>query len=753
MKRTRRAFTLIELLTVMAITGVVLTLITIPVVQSFSLFRQAQALSDAQDKGRLLIDRIGREIGNGASVRSSSGLITTLLNGAATSVARDGVIVQVIGRDGTIVDAALAHSKVDIIRPSEGDVTQSGGAYINPITGLIDPTMATSKGDVNLPLIPGPVWVRWVVALRDPLSEYNNPYDGRIMERNANRDNMYALYRIEFQPYVVRANKDGSGGVGYRPNLALFDSDLADRTILNDGLDDPRFMVPNRNALNQIITTDAKANRIRHWLGKNPDSVTTTDVPKAVLQTDLTRYDMIQVVLDDSRPPRPRYDGNVPRLFSLVTFRPTRVTNEVADAQAATRPGEESDNSGTVGSDVFRTQHPLWDNAVIRTWPLGWLGTDSTRNAYEVGRVADNAGAPGQPPGFSVYYYDPDSGLDDYVAGTELFDLSTYAAVNAKKDRFPFTQAVAAANVRSNWLSTASYRSVFTPYTYFSGPGKIVSSFAISEVGNVGVPVDLSNPDNLPTVGTGAALSVLTETNVGGTFGDSSHYGFINTMFNKLWRDYPSLQGSYLERFIDLRLVTGGDGTPSPLCPTFIPSQATDLPKSKIVPGSEQVYGPDQLPGPGYGQFVRYTRTTKRPIGPNQYLINYVDQIEPDYSILGLPASDLATFNANVYDKTNLVSAVIQPRFKKGYIALSADPNIAIPDGLFKISYRFQFTGRQSGPTTISNGNKSDVFAVDYDTRQLMSVLLTIRNYPQSSVPNPQNVTLKATATVRNFAR
>jgi len=43
--------------------------------------------------------------------------------------------------------------------------------------------------------------------------------------------------------------------------------------------------------------------------------------------------------------------------------------------------------------------------------------------------------------------------------------------------------------------------------------------------------------------------------------------------------------------------------------------------------------------------------------------------------------------------------------------------------------------------------------AVDYDTRQLMEVLLTVRNYAQTTLPNPQYVTLKATATVRNPIR
>ena len=693
-----------------------------------------------------MIERIAREIGTAQSVRSSSGLLSTVVNGNATSIPRDSVIAQVQGQNGDIVDIVLPHAKIDVIRPAEGDPTLSGAGFVNPATGMVDPTLSAPKGDVNLPLVPGPVWVRYAIGLRDPFSEYNNPYDGRIMARNAQRDNLYVLYRIQFQPYVSR-------GGAYRPNLALFDADASDRTIINDGLDDPRFLVPNRDGTGQIIINDAKAKRIKHWLGQNPDGVSTNYLGKAVMQTDLSRYDMIQAVADDSQPPRAAYDGIIPRVFPLVSFQPTRVSNEIADGQTAVRQGEESDNAQAIGPDVFRTKHPLWENAVIRMWPTGWKGDDNARNAYLIGRGSDGSAAANQPKGFSIFAYAPSSGTEDYVGGSELFDVFTYNLVLAQHGRFPFTQAAMAANGRSNWLSDSALRALFTPFVYQSGSGKIISSFGINEVGDPASAVDVSNPDNLPTVATGAALSVVNETATGGTFSDGAHFGYINTMFNKLWIDYPSLQGSTLERFIDLRVTSSGDGTPSPLSPIFSASAPTDLAKVKIVPGSEQVYGPDQLPGPGYGRIVRYTRTTKRPVGPNQYLINYVDQPEPDYSILGLPSTELSTFNPAVYKQTNLISAVIQPRFKKGYIALSADPNIPIPAGNFQVSYRFQFTGSQTGPSTLQTGNKADTFAVDYDTRQLMAVLLTIRNYPQSSAPNPQNVTLKATATVRNYAR
>jgi hypothetical protein len=117
--------------------------------------------------------------------------------------------------------------------------------------------------------------------------------------------------------------------------------------------------------------------------------------------------------------------------------------------------------------------------------------------------------------------------------------------------------------------------------------------------------------------------------------------------------------------------------------------------------------------------------------------------------VLGLGPQQLAGFDPYNYNEQNFVSAVIQPRFKRGYIQLNSDPNVPLPLGQVLVAYRFQFNG--AGNRGL--GSKEDVFAVDYDTRQLINVLLTIRNYPQSTVSNPQNVTLKSTAAVRNYIR
>ena len=73
----------------------------------------------------------------------------------------------------------------------------ANGAFIDPVTGKEDPTLENPKGQVMLPVAPGSTLVRYWIGLRDPFSPYNNPYDGLLLARNGQRDNLYVLYRAE----------------------------------------------------------------------------------------------------------------------------------------------------------------------------------------------------------------------------------------------------------------------------------------------------------------------------------------------------------------------------------------------------------------------------------------------------------------------------------------------------------------------------------------------------------------------------
>ncbi|MFZ4506298.1 MAG: pilus assembly FimT family protein [Fimbriimonas sp.] len=729
----RRAFTLIELLTVMAITGILLTLIVLPVFQSFNLTRAAQAFVDAQEKARTLTERISREISNAASVRENRGLM-----GSITLV--------VPGRDRNQVDVTLPWAKLDMIKVAEGDPARFNGAFVNPITGKADPTQRSPRGQVQLPVTAGMTLVRYFVGLREPLAPngspntYNNPYDGLLMALNGERDNLFVLYRAELPIYDYSTgnlvDEDGNGVPDFF--LANGDGSAAD-------LDDPAFftILPGVDydyvGRSYTVAGLAKARRIANWK------------QKAQIMTEVSRYDM--VLPNYNRATRQViYDGNRPRLLPLLQMRPSRVSAEPLRAMVSVRLGEEADGGDQTPPTTYRAKYGLWSSATIKTLPEGWNPTNTSLNEFQVGH-ADYDGQAAYVSGFSFFMFDPDVNDDEQTDGIELFDGNTYENESASGERYPFTEAILESNDDSNWLSNPRARSIFAPYRVMRSNGELRTDFGIQEVGQVptpnpAVPTTPDDPNsaraNLPTVATGPALTPATDLAVvAGVFSDAD-YASINRKFNKIWNDYPQLRPE-VHRFIDLRVAPQEDGSSGPLHPI------TGFAKARIVPGSEEVWGPDQLPGENFGREIRYTRTTRKP-GPNQYRINYTDQAEPtDYSLIGF-ANPPA-----IYSPTNFVSAVIQPRYKAGYLELNSDPNVPLAgtmqairatdgqlvnvNGRIRVSYRFSFASPR------------DIVSVDYDSRQLMSILLTIRNYPQSNIPNPQTVTLKATATVRNFIR
>lgn len=785
MNSRRIAFTLIEMLTVIAITAVLMTIIVLPIFQSFNLTRAAEAFSDAQDQARRLTEKVSREIGTAVSVRGTGGTVSSILNGTLTSLPTHSLVVQVPGKDGSTVDVVLPWVKLDVVPPGQEGIFAAGG-FVDPVTGKVDPTLKDFKGKPRTPVVPGGTLIRYSVGLRDPFSFYNEPYSGLLMTRTGGRDNLIVLYRSVAVPYLP----------GHVVNTALFAN--SNGTAV---LDDPRFLVPDRDSSGNVIQNTHNL-RIYHWLGLQPtweasvdesDSVehAAGNVAHTVVQTQVSRYDMIMPQYDKGSR-AVLYDGNIPRLTPMIQFRPTVVSNDPAAGQEALRPGEETDNATAIGPDVYKTQYGLWNNAVIRTYPAGFLSTSSTADQYLVGYVP----ATGNAPGFSIFAYDPASGGTEFTAGSEVFDTFSYdnavSMLGGTSRVYPFTFGALQANSRSGWLGDPNLHKIFTPYHLLPGTGKIMTSFDISEVGtaNATFPNDPNqdpNRPNLPTLYTSnVPMSPLNDPGTGAAYSGANYD--VNSAFNRAWNEHTYLQPN-IQRFIDLRVTPNEDGTLSPLYPLTSPNQVTDfmltqpdgsmLNRCRLVPGTETVVGPDQAPGAHYGHPIRYSRVTGAP-GPNQYRINYVDLPEPSLpasgqpnssvvsaasyqAALGLNSNDVSGFNVDTYDPTNFVSATLQPRYKAGYIQLNSDPNLPIPQGYvfngnlvrvpFKVDYRFQFTGVLPTGSVSAGAGRSDSFAVDYDTRQLMQVLLTIRNYPQSNLPNPQTVTLKATATIKNVIR
>jgi hypothetical protein len=597
--------------------------------------------------------------------------------------------------------------------------------------------------------------VRYFIGLKDPLiantnnaARYNNPYSS-VLTQSGGADNLYVLYRAEVE--TRRWNAATSTWVF---NDELFTDTDGDGQP-ND-IDDPAFFLADGTA--------AKARRIKSWQRRSR------------VITELSRYDMIQPELDKGTF-KAIYVGGMPRILPLISFRPSRVVSEPVESQMAVQTGNEFNNAAKMGAETLRTKYGGWTDAVVRLWPSvpdpqephlvnGTWGTTLER---AIGRSwRDTTGR----RLFSVFDLLPSEA--DANQGLETFDATSYqfarsfpaGAVSpitgdpsARFFPYPFSYAIAKANERSSWLTAgrAGIRERFVPFTVDQRSGKVIGSFGIEEVGGGGTgaaPDFLGGDDNRPRANTGLAVRPSNVANgavnawQGAALAPSSPTSTINERFNYLFdnitRLFPALQPVQARRFLDLRLVPNFDGTLSPLHPT------QGFGRARIVPGSEVVIGPDQL---GTGRMVRYSRVNadggSTTVGPNQYRINYVDQ--PDltdeaYRELGFTGRPDPT----LYDPTNFAQVFIQSRYRAGYLEFNSDPQQPLPQltfgnnagiGNISVSYRFQMT------------ESSDVFAVDYDTRQVIDVNLTIRNYPQTTLPTSQTVTLKGSATVRNFIR
>lgn len=750
----KRAFTLIELLVVIGISAILLTLVAIPLIQGFNLTRAAQGFAAAQDRARVLIDQITREISNSSGVRDNTG-----------NAGSQWIVVP--GQNGAPVEVLLELCKLDIVKPYQGEpIRGPSGALINPITGKEDPTLTTPKGQISLPVAPGASIIRYFIGLKQPLAGdlatyYNNPYEGVLMRRNGQADNLYVLYRAEVVPRIFNSATNR-----FVTNTALFENDPNSNLPIYD---DPYFFTLrpgvdfdiNTRALTAAGT--AKAGRIRNWQRFS------------TIVTESSRYDMIQAVFDKSSR-LPVYDNNVPRVLGLVQFAPSRVSSEPATGQVAVRSGEESVNSAKVGPDVYRTEYGGWTSLFVRLWPSvfdfngSWnvFSPWQSGTPYTLGRSRPTAGT---SAAFSLYEFDGTG--NELTDGTEVFDVTAY--INARDHdpnlppptggnlyRYPFSYALDQANSRSGWYSggNPNLRANFIPFIPNPRRGEIVASFPITDVGD-GAPLPPTGSDNRPSSLTGVGLIPNNDNTLVGTpsatrwqnaaYSPSSASSQINQRFNVLWNDWDFIWGAaatnlerakYCKRFIDLRFLPCYDGAASPLHPTL------GFARARIVPGSEIIMGPDQMPGANYGRYVRYTRVTLPPAGPNQYYINYVNQREVDYAALGLtpPAN---VYDPRVYDATNPLQAILQPQFRAGYVEFNSRFGEPLPDvdrsnnatGSVLVFYRFQFT------------EPNDVMGADYDSRQVMSINLTIRNFPQTTLPNTQSVTLKGSATVRNFIR
>lgn len=746
-RTTRRAFTLIELITVMAITAILLTIIVVPVIQSFNLTRAAQGFANAQDRARNVISRIEREISNSAGVRDNSGQ-------------KGSLYVLLPDSAGNPTPLMLSYVKLDILAPAQGDPgSRVGTAFRDPDTGKVDPSLTAPKGQMRLPGVPGNTVVRYFICRRDPFTRYNNPFvqykrpaGGTWLPFSSAQDNLYVLMRAEVEPYVYKT----IAGVPTRVvNSDFFVDQNRDADPNTNGplMDDPTFMDPLAQTALGIAdpigyavaapydnaNNTTRSGLIRHWLAS------------ATVVTEISRFDMIQPLVAKNNN-TVVFDGVKPVVVPLVRFQPTRLNSEAAEAQLAVRPNEETDNSEKIGPSTYVTQMGSWADAFFQIFPSAYVPA--------TGPLANSAGAvrPAWPGGATLTTMANVNGeMAIFGPGGEYFNIDRYKTLLSQGADYPFTRSL---NLALLGGSVAD-RDLFIAVNPDTTRGVIDAGFDIRHYGvDNGVPFAGRVPAN-QTVEPGVDIgATVTPANPAYQAGAAWHtYPGVNQRFARLWNQWDALWPNLAaaparddlangcKRFIDLRVLpqSGPSAEPSPLAPGL-------LARASIVPGSESVYGPDQNPGPNFGKTVRYSRVPNIdsvPVGPNQYKINYTDRKEPDWAAtygFAAPNYDKASYNA-----TDFLSSVLQARYRAGYIELNSRYGEPLPgddviggsgaQGNIYVTYRFQFT------------EPNDVVTVDYGSTELMEVVLTIRNYPQTNLPNPQMVTVRGSAAVRNKMR
>lgn len=670
----RQAFTLIEILIVIALTAVLFALLLIPLVSALNYTRSAQALTAAQDAVRTTREQITRELGSALYVFDNTShpfIITTDPKVAGEDRYTNFLDMEVpqnkSNNNGTPQEivAHAYNAKLDFVLPKVNDsgiaidpTTHQPIAYSSSKTG----SAIISSPSLVFPAAAGTTIIRWFVGLKDPTKPYNN---NREMKTSNGIDNEYILYRVEFQPYHV----DSTGKV--KSNYPRDNSTVNEQILAPQGESDggtvsasalPEFDDPD--FFRYVTTSDV------NWLSANHHPYTSSEVT-----THNSRVDnWINIA-------KPVITGPNVDLILLPHDSSGKLTYDTGTAGACTSlpsppacPG--TSHTGFALDPVSGNYYPIVGTSVtFRPGTVSGNATPSTTTDYSSQAVVSNTDQNGFTYIPTVYTTSNQSWAQPYKV------TLTPATASAGQ--------VAGGQVYTTGLDPTTMTT--------SGVTVTAGDFVEYDASGTTVVYDITTGIPVPGKTSYIPLSINADS------------GTINFAVPALPDPTKPFQRQWVyampagETTLDLKTTDSG-GHVSPLSqikdPTYT-DNASPTPNpillARIVPGSLRVYGPDATQGPGYGQPVLYTEATNlTPPGDNQYTVDYTR------GALSFPGPDAATqFTANptvtvIYDYQANMAPFGTP-----------DPNAA--NKLSKVSFT---------PVDV---------AVDYQTRDLIDVSLGVR--------------------------
>lgn len=254
---SRRGFTLVELLVVMAISVILLGLIFGPMLSSFNFVTRAEQTADAQETARRVMQQVTREVKDAVRVSVAAGDILVLPQSEDERIRDTSKGVRHLGYINAYDERGRQHqlfgALLDFLPPDD-TLGLHGGQLATPSVPQVTANVHTHEagdGRTRGAEEPHNVIIRYFVGLQDPGFPHTDPgnrwsprtgdapvwsnshIQTDVLGAGGGADNPYILYRIEFDAedpafsnWAIPGNPRTGAGLVINPNF-FYDSAIA----------------------------------------------------------------------------------------------------------------------------------------------------------------------------------------------------------------------------------------------------------------------------------------------------------------------------------------------------------------------------------------------------------------------------------------------------------------------------------------------------------------------------------------------